>query len=216
MFRPLLLRQQEVRITPQFRTEHARILGAHTAGKLDRRARKDARLQSGTELIEVLVRENEPDAIFSGLIEEMRNIFVEVVLRFIDIYERWFPFMRKKGSALHRRLCNERAVRGAQSNALVTAVLNGFRDVRRGYAGGTAQIRNGARDFEDAVVGARRQSERADRLARKLVRIRLGTAVFADFLDRQVGIRFSLACELQGARCRYTFAYGGARLAGLA
>lgn len=108
------------------------------------------------------------------------------------------------------------ADRRAESNPLVAPVLNGFRYVRRGNSGGTGQIRNGARNLEDAVISARRQSERADRFAGESIRIRFGNSVFPDFFDRQVGFRFSLPCNLAGARWRYTPAEGCARVAGLA
>ena len=66
------------------------------------------------------------------------------------------------------------------------------------------------------MISARRQSKAADCLARELIRVRLGNAMFRDFFDRKVGIRFPLARKLAAARRRHTLADGRARLAGLA
>jgi hypothetical protein len=44
----------------------------------------------------------------------------------------------------------------------MSSILNGFRNMGRLYIGGVTQIRNGARYFQNAMIGTRRQIQFGD------------------------------------------------------
>ena len=60
-------------------------------------------------------------------------------------------------------------------------ILNRFRDVRALHVLRASQIRHGARDFENAVIGARGKIEAADGLLEQIFACRIGSAVAVDF-----------------------------------
>ena len=93
------------------------------------------------------------------------------------------------------------------------AILDGLGHMRGANAVATGQIGDGARHLEDAVIGARRQSQSLHRLSEQVGAGRIGLTVTFDFLVSQPGVGLPLPCQLPFACRADTPAHGGGRLA---
>jgi len=98
--------------------------------------------------------------------------------------------------------------------AVQSAVLNGFAEVPRFHILRAVQIGNGASDFQDAVMRARRKAHAGDRILQHLFAVFADRAEFADQLGRhlRVGKYFPLpgiASGLALAGAHHAFADRG-------
>ena len=78
--------------------------------------------------------------------------------------------------------------RSIKNGAVETAVLDGFEQVRGLDFFGGAQIGNGARDFQDAIVGAGGEAELLHRLLQEIAERGVDHAMFADVRIGHAGV----------------------------
>ena len=78
------------------------------------------------------------------------------------------------------------------SRAIQSAVLDGFGDMRSGDRIRAGEIGDGARHFEDAVIGARRQAKAHDGLFQQGFALRVRRTVALDFAGGEPGVGFVL------------------------
>src|SRR5579864_2714859 len=83
---PLARTEQHLVITAHLVSEEARVLSRNAAGELDARACKYGRSQADAQLVEILVRERHSDPVLAGLVKEVTDVVVEIVLCLVDIY----------------------------------------------------------------------------------------------------------------------------------
>jgi hypothetical protein len=92
-------------------------------------------------------------------------------------------------------------------------VLHGFGDVRGLDVLIASQIGDGACDLEDAMVGARRQTEAGDGLTQQGFALCIGRAVAVDLGDGKLRVGFVLSRELALPRGFHASLYGRAGFA---
>jgi len=94
------------------------------------------------------------------------------------------------------------------------AVLNRFRKVCSDDALGAGEIRNRARDFENAVIAACREPQPRNRLFEQHCALFVRCAVFVDLAWAEPRIVFVLTPKHAGARFRHTLSNDARRFTG--